>query len=108
MSDRRPTWIYLLRPGRLGMVTEQPTIEEFEALGHHLDYLEGLANAGQVLMFGRTGNDDEGMFGLVVFEADSAEDATALMNDDPAVSSGVLTAQLFPYRLAHFGRRDVS
>ncbi|NLL89375.1 MAG: hypothetical protein GX228_10760 [Firmicutes bacterium] len=39
-------------------------------------------------------------FGVVIFEADSEEEARFLMETDPAVEEGIMTAELFPYRVA--------
>jgi uncharacterized protein len=51
-------------------------------------------------MAGRTLTADENTFGIVVFVADSDADATELMQTDPAVSRGVMSAELFPFRVA--------
>jgi len=36
----------------------------------------------------------------VILEVESKEEALAIMNDDPAVAAGVMTAELFPYHVA--------
>ena len=51
-------------------------------------------------MVGRTRNTDHTTIGLVVFQADSEERATAIMQADPAVTNGVMKAELFPYHVA--------
>jgi len=38
--------------------------------------------------------------GIVIFTARSYEEARALMDADPAVSKGVMSAKLFPFRIA--------
>lgn len=43
---------------------------------------------------------DEKTFGIVIFEADSEEEAQLIMKNDPAVAEGIMTADLFPYRVA--------
>jgi uncharacterized protein YciI len=43
---------------------------------------------------------DEKTFGIVIIEVESEEEALNIMNNDPAVSEGVMTAELFPYRVA--------
>jgi len=45
-------------PTRPAMLTEGPTPEEREAVAAHLAYLERLAAAGVVLLFGRTQTTD--------------------------------------------------
>jgi uncharacterized protein YciI len=53
-----------------------------------------------VLVAGRTTTEDAQAFGLVVFQAESQAAAEQLMNDDPAVRDGVMSAELFPFRVA--------
>jgi uncharacterized protein YciI len=49
----------------------------------------------------KTGVKDEpGQFGVVVFEAASEEEARALMEADDAAKEKIMTAQLFPFRVA--------
>lgn len=56
-----------------------------------------------VLMAGRTEDAGAETMGLVVFEAESADAAQRIMVSDPAVADGVMTANLFPYRVAVTG-----
>ena len=42
----------------------------------------------------------ERTFGIVVFVASSNQEAIELMQNDPAVSRGIMVAELFPYRVA--------
>ena len=51
-------------------------------------------------MAGRTLNNDETAFGIVVFRAPSEAEALETMQSDPAVAAGVMRAELFPYRIA--------
>lgn len=76
------------------------------AVQAHFQRLKEHTEAGTVILAGRTtGTDADGLmtpkeFGIVVFEAASTADAEAFVNADPAVASGVMTAELFPYRVA--------
>jgi uncharacterized protein YciI len=36
----------------------------------------------------------------VILEVETEDEALAIMNNDPAVAAGVMTAELFPYRVA--------
>jgi uncharacterized protein YciI len=94
-------FLYVLRPARPAMLTEGLTDREREAVADHLTYLRRLAADGVMTLFGRTDTTDERTFGLVVFRAPSEEAACRLMGDDPAVARGVMTAELFPYRVAY-------
>ncbi len=90
------------------MLTEGPTPEETATVGAHFGYLKAATEAGRVILVGRTLNSDEETFGICVFNAESPEEAREFMEADPAVKSGVMTAQVFPYRIALFGPENVA
>jgi len=54
-------------------------------------------------MAGCTGDAVAETTGLVVFEAESVDAAQRIMVSDPAVADGVMTANLYPYRVAVTG-----
>jgi len=93
-------FLYRIQPTRLGMLTDGPTERERAIIGEHFAYLSRLVDDGRVFMAGRTLDADERSFGIVVFNAETREDAAALMHGDPAVQHGVMSAELFPYRVA--------
>ena len=95
-----PEFLYRIQPTRLGMLTEGPTEDESVIIDEHFEYLQKLAGQGIVFTAGRTQNAGERTFGIVIFAADSEAEAAELMRNDPAVSSGVMRAELFPYRTA--------
>ncbi|KAA0565062.1 YciI family protein [Rossellomorea aquimaris] len=66
----------------------------------HFERLKELTDSGVVILAGRTLNEEENAFGIVIFEAVDAEKAKAFMKEDPAVKEGIMTAELFPYRVA--------
>ena len=92
--------IYVIRPTRVLMLREGRTADETEALVKHFEYLEGLAENGVVLLAGRTQENDESTFGIVIVEADSEEAARAVMENDPAVVGGVMQPRLHPFSIA--------
>ena len=92
--------IYQLRAARAGMVIDGPNEAEGPILAAHYRYLMDLGDAGQVSLFGRTANNDETTFGLVIINTGVEADARAIMENDPAVKGGVMKAELFPYRIA--------
>ncbi len=98
-------FLYRLRPVRPGMISDGPTPQEAAALAAHMDYLQAAADAGVVLMAGRTTTEDEQVFGLCVFQIDSEAEAEAFMHNDPAISQGLMHATLHPYRVAVWSRR---
>jgi uncharacterized protein YciI len=68
--------------------------------GHPVTYLQRLTTEGVAILVGRTLTTDQDSMGIVIFKARSDEEARALMNEDPAVSKGVMSAKLFPFRIA--------
>jgi uncharacterized protein YciI len=95
-----PQFIWRLVPARLEMVTKGPTPEEQQQLGAHFAYLQGLEAKGSLILAGKTSRDDETVFGVCIARAESEEAARALMQGDPAVQSGVMKAELFPFGVA--------
>ena len=93
-------YLYRIQPTRTAMLTEGPTPDEARIVSEHFAYLEALVGKGVVILAGRTLNTDPSSFGIVIFRADSPEQARAVMDGDPAVRQGVMQAQLFPYRVA--------
>jgi uncharacterized protein YciI len=91
MSDSQQ-YLYLIQPTRMAMLTDGPTPHEDETVSRHFDYLKTLVERGIVILAGRTLNTDESSFGIVIFEAESEEEARAIMSNDPAVQAGVTLA----------------
>jgi uncharacterized protein YciI len=90
-------WLSIAKPSRLEMLIET-TVEEDEIIDQHFAYMEELTEKGVVVLVGRTLNTDETSFGMTIFEAEDAAAARQIMEDDPAVKSGMMTATLYPFR----------
>ena len=103
-----PTYIYKIRPVRSDMLATGPTDAETAILGEHFEYLEKLTNEGQVYMAGRTQTEDDKTFGIVVFSADSDEAAKQLTVSDPAIRSGVMSYELYPFGIALWSKRGIA
>ena len=93
-------FLYVLRPTRAGMLTEGPTEEEKACVGRHFAYLQDLTEKGVMILVGRTMEDNEHTIGIAVFEAESEAAARRIMEGDPAVKEGVMTAHLHPFGIA--------
>lgn len=93
-------FLYRIKPVRLAMLLEGPTIEEDKAVALHFEYLKELEGKGTLILAGRTMNMDETCFGIVILWAGSEEEAKAIMDEDPALKAGVMEAELFPFRVA--------
>jgi uncharacterized protein YciI len=52
-----------------------------------------------IVLVGRTLNTDESTMGIAVFRAESENAARQIMNEDPAVKKGVMTATLYPFKV---------
>jgi len=93
-------YLIVLRPTRVGMLTEGPTARETAIVARHFAYLQEHAHAGRVRIAGRTTEDDDRTIGLVLLSAASEEEARSIMAADPAVTEGVMSAELHPFRVA--------
>ena len=92
-------WLSMAKPTRLEMLIES-TPEEDEIIDQHFAYLQDLTKKGVVILVGRTLNTDATSFGLTIFEAEDETAAREIMENDPAVKSGIMAATLYPYRVA--------
>lgn len=43
---------------------------------------------------------DEKTFGIVILEVESEDEAQTIMKNDPTVAERIMTAELFPYKVA--------
>lgn len=71
-----------------------PTEAESRIFGAHFNYLKDLTARGQVLLAGPC---TDAAFGIVIFRAESDKAAQALMDNDPAIREGIMTADLHPF-----------
>ncbi len=93
-------YIYVFDPVRPEMVTDPDawTKEEIQIAERHYTYLKQATEAGTVLLAGRS-LDEQGP-AVVIFEADSEDEARRFMESDPFVSGGLMRANLHPFRAA--------
>lgn len=96
-------FIYVLRPVRTDMLEKGLTGREGASLADHFAYLQALAADGSVLLAGRTVTTGPETFGLVLFQAADDAAAAAVMKNDPAVRDGIMTAEVWPFRVALVG-----
>jgi uncharacterized protein YciI len=99
-----PEFLYKLQLVRGDMLRAGPTDSEQVVVAEHFAYLQDLARQGVIILVGRTLNTDENAMGLAVFRAVSEDAARRIMNDDPAVKKGVMTATLYPFRVVLQGK----
>ncbi|CAN5565436.1 hypothetical protein BH10PSE7_BH10PSE7_30500 [soil metagenome] len=96
----RQQFLYRLTLVRPALLIEGPTADEARIIAEHFAYLKGLTEAGTMILAGRTQTTGPETFGLAILEAASDGEARAIMESDPAVSSGLMSAELFPYKIA--------
>ncbi len=99
MEEQQFLYVLKLRPDLLK--EENWTDQDNKLVEEHFKRLEQDTIAGKVILAGRTltGEDPEG-FGIVIFKDNSMEDAQVYLDTDPTVKAGVMTAKLYPYRVA--------
>ena len=73
---------------------------EEEIVSEHFVRLKKDTEDGKVILAGRTLTNPPEGFGIVIFYDESWESAKEYMEKDPAVAKGIMTATLFPYRVA--------
>lgn len=94
-----PEFLYRLQLARGDMLRTGPTDLEQVVVAEHFAYLQNLNAQGVIILVGRTLNTDENAMGLAVFRAESEDAARQIMNGDPAVKKGVMTAALYPFKV---------
>ncbi|NOS86319.1 MAG: hypothetical protein HOP31_14360 [Ignavibacteria bacterium] len=82
---------------------ETMTEEEAEIMSEHFVYLQEKLREGKLIIAGPV---TTGEFGLSVVETESEEEALEIMNNDPAVISGIMTPTIYPYRVSLLRGRD--
>jgi uncharacterized protein YciI len=93
-----------LVPPRPGFALDM-SAEEAALMGRHAAYWQAAADAGRVVVFGPV-LDPKGPWGFGLCEADSAEEAGAFLEQDPAIAAGVgFSYEILPMMTASFGRR---
>ena len=93
-------YLYKIQPVRPEMLTEGPTETESQIVSDHFSYLKDLMERGAVILAGRTQNNDYSSFGIIIFKAESEDQAREIVRNDPAVKNNVMRAELYPYRIA--------
>ncbi len=66
----------------------------------HFVRLQQLLAEASLVLAGRTLIQNPEGFGIVIFTAESEQEARRIMESDDAVKEGIMTAQLFPFRVA--------
>jgi len=92
-------YVYVLKPVR-STFPGDATPEEIAIVGEHFERLKRLFADGTMIHVGRC---EDATFGLSIFNAASDDAAAKIMQSDPVVMKGVMTATLYPYRIVLHG-----
>jgi uncharacterized protein YciI len=96
-------WIYFLHPPRENFAATM-TGEEKAVWGTHFERLRRLTAEGTMILVGPTlGTVNTG---IAIFEAPDEEAARAIMDEDPAISSGIARGELRPFVVSLLRGRD--
>lgn len=99
-ADEKEQYAIVLKPVPRLLDAANWTEEDNQAVASHFQRLKAFTETGKVILAGRTLNEDASQFGLIIVEVGSEAEAREIMDQDPAVKAGVMTAELFPYRVA--------
>jgi uncharacterized protein YciI len=89
-------FVYFIRPVRDHFINTM-TQEEEETMERHFNYLQNLLAEDQLVLAGPC---LDGAVGIVVFQAESENQARLIMENDPSVREGIMEAELHPYRVS--------
>lgn len=89
-------FIYIIKPHKENFA-ERATPEENEIMSKHFVYLKDLMEKGLLVL---AGPETSGKFGIAIFKADSLEHAKELTANDPAVKNGIVTAEIYPFKIS--------
>lgn len=98
--DQKKQFIYVLKLKPEFLDEKNWTKEHEQILDEHFRSLQNLLSEGKLVLAGRTQSLDEHTFGIVILEVNSEDEAVYLMQNDPAVLYGIMTAVIFPYKIA--------
>lgn len=100
MADEKKQFIYILKLIPSLLNKNNWTEREEKIVDRHFDRLQKLLVGGKLILAGKTAGIDEKTFGIVILEVESEEEAAAIMRNDPTVAEGIMTAELYSYKVA--------
>jgi len=76
------------------------TKEDEAVLKRHFTRFQEAIKSGQLILAGRTSEPGDKTFGIAIFQATDEDAARKFMQEDPAVSGGLMTSELHPFAVA--------
>ncbi len=92
-----PEWIYFIHAPRENFA-ETMTDDETAVWGEHFQRLQRLHAEGTMILVGPTLGPVN--TGIAIFEAPDEDAARKIMEEDPAISSGIGRGELRPFRVS--------
>lgn len=94
------TYIYILKYTEEFRKNIQWGSRELGFAQEHVQYIKELADENKAYLLGRTTNIyDAEMFGVIVFEAASMEEAKKILDDDPLVKNNIMQGTVSPFSI---------
>ncbi len=94
------TYIYILKYTEEFRKNIQWGSRELGFAQEHVAYIKELADENKAYLLGRTTNVyDAEMFGVIVFEAASMEEAKKILEDDPLVKNNIMQGSVSPFSI---------
>jgi uncharacterized protein YciI len=90
-------FIGLARPKRENFV-QTMTDEEKAVFAQHFSYVEGLHTEGKLVISGAC---LDGAFGMIIYRAETEEEARSMFENDPLTKSGITNTEFHPFRVGH-------
>jgi len=88
---------YVLVLLKTGENTTASKEESNQAFNGHMENIRRLVSEGKLIIAGPLGKNDKTYRGIFVFDVPTIEEATLLVNTDPAVKAKLLAAELFEW-----------
>jgi len=98
--DKQKEFVYVLRLVPRLYNDKKWTKEDNAAVNRHFIRLQEATKSGQLILAGRTKEQGDRTFGIVIFRASDEAAARKFMEDDPAVVAKIMTAELHPFGVA--------
>jgi uncharacterized protein len=92
------SWLVILRPTRAELPFD-PTPEEEGIVGEHFAHLLRLRDEGKLVLAGPSPVPAD-TIGIAVFDVADEAEVRAIVDVDPAVVNGVMTAEIRPLRIS--------
>ena len=83
------------------------TEKEAEIVSEHFNRLKNLQDEGKLILAGKTDAENDVGFGIVIFKAKNIIEAKKIMDNDPAVIKGIMTAELNNYKVALISAENI-